>query len=84
MVHRKLSYQWRTILGKLAEHGLDGVDENAFVTLMGEGEIGRHNPARTGLNQMYFSGVSYWEYHPSDAARIRITSEGREALQNDR
>lgn len=79
-----LSYQWRTILRKLAEYGDEGVNENTFCDLMGDGDcLVRNDPCKTALSQMFFTGVEYYEAVPGHVRKIRITGAGREALGDD-
>lgn len=75
-----LSYEWRTVLKKLDEYGQNGVNEDAFISLMGDSDVGSRNPAKAALDQMFFTHVGYYERHPLDRERIRITIKGREAL----
>lgn len=80
-----LSYQWRTVLKKLAEYGDNGIDQDTFCDLMGDGDsLVRNDPCKTALAQMFFKGMDYYEVVPPVPSNvIRITDAGREALGDD-
>lgn len=78
-----LSYHWRTILTKLAEYGLDGVDREAFCELMSGEPYSHNNMTREALSQMFTQGCGYYEalpYRNGHRDFIRITTRGRDAL----
>ena len=78
---RNLSYNWSTVLRKLAEYGDDGVNQKSFVTLMGGSKHSYNNIAQGVLDQMFFTGSGYVEeFGDVGNVTIRITPEGRKAL----
>lgn len=79
-----LSFQWRVILKKLDEYGTFGTDEGSFKLLMGDPDVGSNNPVSSALSQMRFTQPKYWEYVPGSDSMIRITAEGRKALDDAR
>lgn len=80
-----LSYQWRTVLKKLAEYGDEGIDQDTFCDLMGDGDsLVRNDPCKATLLQMLFTCVGYYEVVPPTPSKlIRITEAGREALGDE-
>ena len=80
---RKLSFAWQTILRALDRYGDEGVVKGAFIEMMGDPDAGGYrNHAKDTLNQMFFTGVEYYERHPDDRSKIRITAKGKDALEH--
>lgn len=83
MARRKLSFAWQTILRALDRYGDEGVIEDTFIAVMGDPDAGGYrNHAKDVLSQMFFTGVEYYERHPDDRSKIRITAKGKDALEH--
>tara|TARA_Y100000310_G_scaffold211266_1_gene212024 strand:- start:5974 stop:6234 length:261 start_codon:yes stop_codon:yes gene_type:complete len=82
MARRKLSWGWQTTLRALDHYGEGGIDEHAFTTLVGEADVGFSNFAKDALDQMFFTNAGYYERHPDDRSKIRITTKGKDALEH--
>lgn len=80
---RKLSFAWQTTLRALDRYGDEGIASDKFIEMMGDPDAGGYrNHAKDVLSQMFFKGVGYYEHHPDDQSKIRITAKGRDALEH--
>ena len=76
----KISWQWRNTLKALARYD-HGIDEDAFIAIMSEGETSRiTNPTKAALRQMYFLDEPYYKKRKG---KLFITAAGREAIKDE-
>lgn len=75
---RPLSHTWSRVLTHLARFD-DGISEDSLIDLLGD-TYAERDSVKGALSQMFFNDVKYYERHPDDSSKIRITEAGRTAL----
>lgn len=75
---RPLSHTWSVVLTRLSGYE-DGVKEQDLIELLGD-TYAERDAVKGALSQMFFNDMKYYERHPDDRTKIRITEAGRKAL----